>query len=169
MVDRQQIYDAGWFASLPHSIQGLIKQAVFLLERERGLPHSQEVHDHGYVVFPAAKAFEGFLKEYFFNLGLISKKTYYDEYFRIGKALNPDLPKRFRDHEWLTQTVAEVCSPELADTLWRTWRQARNKVFHYRENKSEGISLEEAETKIELIVHAIEAAVACETVAKRDE
>lgn len=168
MIDKDSILDTSWYHSLEIPIRNLIKQSLFLIDRERGLTHTSELHDHGYLVFPAAKALEGFLKSYFYQLGLISKKTFYNEYFRIGKALNPDLPKRFRDQEWLVSGVNTVCGQELADLLWKTWRQARNKVFHFRASQSEGISLEDAEDRVNQILVTIEAAVVCETHFKRE-
>jgi hypothetical protein len=54
------------------------------------------ISDYSFIVAPAAKAYEGYLKEFFFRIGLIDKYTYQSDRFRVGKTLNPSLRfKRF--------------------------------------------------------------------------
>ena len=73
-------------------MRDLVGESYLLLEREERL--NENLHDYSFVVFPMAKAYEGFLKKLFFDLGLINKRQYQGDRFRVGKSLNPNLPTR---------------------------------------------------------------------------
>ena len=90
--------ESGWYHYLEHSMRDLVDQSVILLERERGFKKIV-FHDYSYVVFPAAKAYEGFIKQFLLDSGLLIASQYESRHFRIGKSLNPDLPERYRDEE----------------------------------------------------------------------
>lgn len=151
-----------WFVALPQNVRELLSQAGYLVEREEELFEEGRVVDYGYLVFSAAKAYEGFLKDHLRTLGLINEQVFVDEYFRIGRALNPELPKRFRDEQWLYDDVARLCSEPLARELWDTWKQCRNEVFHYRSWGEEKVSLDTARLKVEMVFTAIRHAQECE-------
>lgn len=99
-----------WFDYLEHSQKDLVIQAYVLLDGE-GEREGDGFHDYSFVVFPMAKAYEGFLKKYFFEVGLITKGAYRSDHFRIGKSLNPDLPLRYRRRDWVVDRLDEVCGP----------------------------------------------------------
>lgn len=154
--------DAGTLAYLTARQKQLWDQAEYLLEREKKEAAHPLLVDYGFLVFSAAKVYEGFLKSFLYQMGFISKTGYYDEHFRIGKALNPDLPNRYRDEEWVFDDVAHLCGRKVADLLWETWRVARNKVFHYAAQNQERLSLDEAEETIARVGEAMGAASGCE-------
>lgn len=87
--------------------------------------------DYAQIVFPASKAYEGFLKMYLFKLGLISKETYRSKRFRIGRSLNPDVYPNQRDEWWLYDDVEQQCGKAVARQLWNAWLDCRNRLFHY--------------------------------------
>jgi hypothetical protein len=164
-------YMDNWLAILTTEQAGLWKQAWSLLEREQGLLENGKADnyiDYGFIVFPAAKVYEGFLKSYFYNMGMISQGSFLSEHFRIGKSLNPDLPKRIRDETWLFDDVSELCGEPTARQLWSAWKIGRNQIFHYNGNGGEhNLSLLEAEERLRVIQAAIQAAARCEMRVKR--
>lgn len=133
----------------------LLKQAVYLLKREKERGENEVVVDYGFLVFTAAKVYEGFLKYYFFQLGLISKQQLHDQHFRIGKALNPDLPKAFRNHTWLYDDLLAIGGDGLAKFLWETWKQSRNQIFHYFPDEASLISIFQAQNLLEMVISAM--------------
>jgi hypothetical protein len=152
--------------------EALWQEAWKLLTLHKGLEEKKpdpEMVDYGFVIFPAAKVYEGFLKSYFYHMGMISKGSYLSEHFRIGKALNPDLPLRFRDETWLYDDVSQVCNELTAKQLWQAWKVGRNEVFHYNGNGGDRyLSLLEAEERLRVIEAAMQAAIRCETRMKRE-
>lgn len=146
-----------WWGFLEEDLQELLNEATLLVKRVG--EWDEHFHDYSFVVFPAAKAYEGFLKKLFLGMGFITKDDYFGKYFRIGKSLNPVLPKRFRDDDWVYDDLVTYCKGnELADFLWNTWKNCRNLTFHWFPNKKNAITFEEAVVKVKRIVKAIDKA-----------
>jgi hypothetical protein len=160
MMKHKQVSLPGgaWRAMMPSHQRLLLEQAWYLVQREQQLPHSPIVIDYSFLVFTAAKVFEGFLKTYLYQLGLISRAAYFSPHFRIGKALNPDLPMKYRDDYWLFDDLREICGEELSLRLWSTWKLARNSVFHYESGGANQLTFEEAQERVEAVVETIETA-----------
>ncbi len=96
--------DKIWWSYIEEDLQELLVASEFLANVVKSwggdLPQGSKVfHDYSFVVFPAAKAYEGFLKKMFLDLGFITNEDYLGKRFRIGKALNPFLEERLRDRE----------------------------------------------------------------------
>lgn len=139
-----------WFQFLDHSMQDLASTSYILLElfnnmiepssREpsltvRGDDKKNQLHDYSFIVFPLAKAYEGFLKKWLFTNRLIDENDYLSDHFRLGKALNPSIEKKFRGRDYVYDKIVANCfDPHLADRLWDAWKQCRNLVFHYFPN-----------------------------------
>lgn len=135
-------------------MRDLVKESYLLLEREEKL--SENLHDYSFVVFPMAKAYEGFLKKLFFDLGLIDKRQYGGDRFRVGKSLNPNLPKRYQ-WDWVYPGLLAKCKgEELPTRMWEVWRQGRNRIFHFFPNHHEFITLAAAAELIEEIAVTME-------------
>ena len=153
--------ESGWYHYLEHSMRDLVDQSVILLERERGFKKIV-FHDYSYVVFPAAKAYEGFIKQFLLDSGLLIASQYESRHFRIGKSLNPDLPERYRDEEWIYGRLEEKCDdrgiPRLGGKMWETWRVGRNLLFHYFPYHENFINLDKAEALLERIFEMMETA-----------
>lgn len=156
-----------WWSYLGEDLQKLLMTSEFLYKVVESwgadLPGGKrEFNDYSFVVFPAAKAYEGFLKKLFLDLKFITEEDYYGKHFRIGKALNPSLSKELRG-DGVYDKIAEYChGPELADKLWEAWKLSRNLTFHWFPNEKNAITLPEAGERIEMIINVIdEAFVGC--------
>lgn len=140
-----------WWDYLDEDLQELIRESTLLIDRVSGW--EETFHDYAFVVFPAAKAYEGFLKNLFLDLGFITSDDFYGKRFRIGKALNPALDRRFRKKEGVYDKVVNYCGgKELADMLWDTWRKCRNVLFHWFPNEKNTIDFNEAKERIDMIL-----------------
>lgn len=138
--------------------KGLIEGGLYLLDDVKKHPDIN-ISDYSYLVFPFAKAYEGFLKKLFLDLGFIKLQIYESDHFRIGKALNPHLEKILRN-ESIYDRITSLCgNNNLADTLWNVWRKGRNLVFHYFPHNLRALQLSEAENIIDEILEVMERAV----------
>jgi len=146
MSSPQLFDDAKKFLS-PHQ-QNLISDVETILQK---VSSSDKVYDYSFFVAPIAKAYEGFLKDFFLKIGIISQDDYESERFRVGKTLNPSLRyKRFS----VFQKLADIHNDgeELAENLWTAWKFGRNEIFHYFPNISKDLTREEAEERIDLLL-----------------
>lgn len=179
-----------WFEYLSEGERDLVVQAYDLLAREKrealrrsGSSHRARsaqgdkvameslatlssdkggFHDYSFVVFPMAKAFEGFLKQVFLEAGLITEATYSGDRFRIGKSLNPALPPRARGIWWLYGPLREQCGEAVPEELWTAWKDCRNLLFHFFPQHKHFITLAEAELRLTQLKEAMAAMLACE-------
>ena len=135
-----------WWNYLKEDLQELMKEATLLVDRVGAW--DEKFNDYSFVVFPAAKAYEGFLKTLFLDLGFISEKAYYGKRFRVGKALNPALERKFRKFSVYDQLVEFCHGNELPNDMWDTWKEGRNLLFHWFPNEKNAIEFEEAKDTI---------------------
>lgn len=148
---------------LDEGMKDLMQESYYLLGREEA--HLQEpgvlpLHDYSFVVFPAAKAFEGFLKKVFFEMGFITKAQYKGDRFRIGRSINPNLPIRYR-WDWVFGKMARFCrGEELPREIWDVWKTARNGVFHFFPGHARFVTLEEAKGLLVRLVETMERVLA---------
>lgn len=147
-----------WWDYLEEDLQELISESTLLIEKVKNW--EERFHDYAFVVFPASKAYEGFLKKLFLDLGLISEREYAGKRFRVGKALNPQLEKRLRARYSVYDKLVGFCAGDegLADVLWQTWREARNLLFHWFPDERNALSFDEAEEKVSMILYAMDKA-----------
>lgn len=118
----------------------------------------EEISDYSFLVFPFAKAYEGFLKGFFLDLGLIRHEEYFSDEIRIGRILNPHYT-----HE-RENVFNRVCGEgkkgnEISHKLWNIWKRGRNLVFHYFPHNYRRLSYNEALDIVNEIVSAMNAAV----------
>lgn len=151
-----KIYEKKWWSYLPEDQKDLLIQSLTLLEREKD--QKTTFHDYSFIVFPAAKAYEGFLKKLFWDLGFINEQEYKSDRFRIGKALNPNLEKHLRIESIYDKLIGFCQDRRLPDFLWQTWKQSRNSLFHWWPKEENFIDLALAEEKLNMIVQAIDKA-----------
>ncbi len=152
-----------WWGYLGRDLQKLLETSMYLISVVQSwgadLPGPEkEFDDYAFVVFPAAKAYEGFLKKMFLDLKFITEEDYYGKHFRIGKSLNPSLPKEIRKEEVYGKLVNYCGGKTLADNLWETWRICRNLTFHWFPNEKNSITLSEAVERVNMIISAIDEA-----------
>ncbi|MDA1079852.1 MAG: hypothetical protein O2840_04165 [bacterium] len=154
-----ELGNASWSSYLLPDVQAQVTTALTLYEREFKSPGT--FADYSFVVFPMSKGYEGFLKQYFYDLGLITTKTYEGKRFRIGRALNPDVRDHQRDEWWLYNDIARLCGDGTARMLWETWLECRNKTFHFFPKQVSRIDLPAAGKCLERLINTMKAAVVC--------
>jgi len=143
-----------WWGFLDGDIKELVSEAALLYEISAKIP--EKFDDYSFVVFPAAKAYEGYLKKAFFKLGFITNDDYAGKHFRIGKALNPSLEKKFRRESVYDRIVGYSGNVQLADELWNAWKTGRNLLFHWFPDERNAISYTEAGERLNMIFDAME-------------
>ncbi len=153
--------NSNWWKYLDPSMQELMSQSMQMVEREEARATMGEAYqDYAFVVFPAAKAYEGFLKKLFLDMGLIVRQQYNSDHFRIGRALSPNLPKRYRSG-WVYGRLAGLCGGnQLPDEMWEVWKKGRNRTFHFFPHRLGNISLAEAKLIVGEIAVTMEKALA---------
>ena len=161
MVDRSS---ALWQYLSTHQ-QELIEDGERLFEE--ALTQTQPLHDYSYLIFPYAKAYEGFLKKLFFDLGFIDEQTYRGERFRIGRALNPSLEKALRYESIYDKLVGYCGGRDLADELWHVWKKGRNLLFHYFPHNVNKLTFAKAQDIRDEMLSAMSQALSSCTVRKQ--
>jgi len=115
--------------------------------------------DYSFLVFPFAKAYEGFLKQLFRDIKFISHLDYISDHLRLGKLLSPNLVNKLGEKS-LYQKIKEKAGVELADKIWHAWKIGRNQVFHYFPHNLKALSFEDAQKIINEILLTMEEAFA---------
>lgn len=150
-----------WWGYLDEPMQDMMRESFTQLayekkQIEQGLPAK---HDYSFIIFSAAKAYEGFLKKMLYDCKLITKQQYFGDRFRLGKSLNPHLPKRYQ-WDWMFEKLTNLCGGENTPLLlWETWKSARNRIFHYFPDHRELITLPQAEELLQRISEAMDASM----------
>ena len=152
-----------WWDYIEKDLQELLVASEFLTNVVRSwgadLPSGSRVfHDYSFIVFPAAKAYEGFLKKVFLDLGFITNEDYFGKRFRIGKALNPFLEDKYRKESVYDKIVKYCGGKTLADQLWNAWTNGRNLVFHWFPEEKKAITFLDSQNKIKMIIRAMDMA-----------
>ncbi len=145
-----------WYDYLEEDLRELIAESFQLID---AVPAWKDgFHDYSFIVFPAAKAYEGFLKKMFFDLKFIGENEYFGTHFRIGKALNPQLEERFRETEGVYDklVVLDDGKKDLGDLLWDTWKNCRNLVFHWFPDEKRAITFDDAKDRVGKVINAID-------------
>ena len=151
-----------WFQFLDDGMKDLVQESYALLELFQKMGPDHDLHDYSFVVFPMAKAYEGFLKKWFYSSGMIDQSAFQSDHFRIGKALNPSLPPKYKDDWYVFDKIKTQCSDlGLADHLWRAWKEGRNLTFHYYSHRGYALTLPDARLRIDQLASAMAAAIAC--------
>ncbi len=143
-----------WWDYLDHDLQELLLQAFDLLRVSSTL---DSYRDYSFIVFPASKAYEGFLKKIFLDMGFITREDYDGTRFRIGKALNPSLEREARNGQWVYEKLEHYCNgKDLPDLLWTTWKECRNAVFHWFPKDARALTRDEAGERLNRVIYAID-------------
>lgn len=146
--------------------QQLVRLAFTLWQREKAT--ESHLIDYSFVVFPMAKAYEGFLKDYLLDLELINKTAYQSRRFRIGRVLNPDIREKHQDELWVYDDVVAICGKDIARQIWEAWLTCRNRVFHYFPGEDERLTLGQSGRYLEQVFEVMQAAVTCSALEKED-
>jgi hypothetical protein len=129
----------------------LLTDTEIVLKR---LEIKDNISDYSFLVSSIAKAYQGFLKDFFLKIDIISEVEYESERFRVGKTLNPSLRyKRFSVFQKLANYHER--GEELAEILWDAWKFGRNEIFHYFPSNYKSLNKSEAEERIDLLLRAM--------------
>ena len=150
--------DSSLWQYMPDEIRGLIEDGELVLNFVYTHHQEDNISDYSFLVFPFAKAYEGFLKRFFLDMKLISKEEYFSDDIRIGRILNPNYIKE------KSNVFERICgksrgSREVSRKLWQVWKRGRNLVFHYFPHNYRRLGYEEALDIINDIVDAMYSSV----------
>lgn len=131
----------------------LIKEGEFLI---KAIIEENKLHftDYSFLVFPFAKAYEGFLKQIFLDVGFISDADYISPHFRIGKVLSPSLVHKLENTS-VYKKIEDTHGKIIADMAWNTWKRGRNEVFHYFPHNIRSLVFQEAREIIDDITRTM--------------
>ncbi len=119
--------------------------------------NSYQFKDYSFLVFPFAKAYEGFLKQLFLDIGFISRLDYISDHLRLGKLMSPNLIMRLGNRS-LYLKIKQSADEKLAEDVWNAWKMGRNQIFHYFPHNLKSVTFDEAEKIIEEIIQTMELA-----------
>lgn len=148
-----------WYTILDDDGKRLIRLSEYLFEREQRL--QSNLQSYSFVVFPMAKAYEGFIKLYLKKTGILHRTDYNDSKFRIGRALNPDISDRHKNEWWLFDDLEASCGKETARDMWNAWVECRNHVFHFFFGQENEMSLATAKKRMVQMSTAMDGAMQC--------
>jgi hypothetical protein len=143
---------------LSQTQKDLIDEGQYLMN-EVIQDHAYRFKDYPFLIFPFAKAYEGFLKQLFKDVGFISHLDYISDHLRLGKLLSPHLIMKLGDKS-LYEKIRLNGSRELAETLWKTWKLGRNEIFHYFPHNIRAVTFDEANRTVGNILETMEIAYA---------
>lgn len=134
-------------------IRDLVEDGEIILNFVFENKEKADISDYSFIVFPFAKAYEGFLKKFFWDIGLITEDDYYGDEIRIGRLLNPN-------YEDNTSVYSKVCGHAkggkiMAQRLWEAWRRGRNTVFHYFPHNFKKLEYDEALDIVNDLINAM--------------
>lgn len=155
MDNIQNRYGVFW-NYLSQNQKDLITEGDYLVD-EVIKHNSYTFTDYSFIIFPYAKAYEGYLKALFKDTGLISHLSYISDHLRLGKLLSPFMASRLGEKS-LYMKIANRSGKELADQIWNTWKTGRNQIFHYFPHNFKAVTFDEAQQIIKGIIQAMEAA-----------
>ncbi len=141
-----------WDYLSPHQ-RDLIREGSYIYQ-EIFADGRYNFQDYSFIVFPFAKAFEGFIKQYLLDMGLITDQQYNSDHIRVGKLLSPE-QNTFTHNDSIYPQLIKKAGKDTADMVWMTWKYCRNQVFHYYPHNNKSLSLIEAKERIQLIVTTI--------------
>ncbi len=143
---------------LSQTQRDLIDEGQYLMN-EVIQDHAYRFKDYSFLIFPFAKAYEGFLKQLFKDVGFISHLDYISDHLRLGKLLSPYLITRLQEKS-LYEKIRINGSRELAETIWKTWKLGRNEIFHYFPHNVRAVTFDEANSTVGNLLQTMEIAYA---------
>jgi hypothetical protein len=141
---------------LSQTQKDLIDEGQYLMN-EVIQDHAYRFKDYSFLIFPFAKAYEGFLKQLFKDVGFMSHLDYISDHLRLGKLLSPHLIMKLGDKS-LYEKIRINGSRELAETIWKTWKLGRNEIFHYFPHNIRAVTFDEANRTVGSILETMEIA-----------
>ena len=154
MIDRESFL----WSYLQPELKELVNDGELLILHAKDADLSTRINDFSFLVFPFAKAYEGFLKKLFLDLGMIHYDDYYGDEIRIGRLLNPHY-KHENHNVFQKMCNHSLEGKNLSKRLWETWKNGRNLIFHYFPHNFKRLSFDQAVNEIDEIVASMGAAI----------
>lgn len=154
-MDKTSDNYAQFWNYLSQNLKDLILEGQYMMTDVLGDRVHFRFKDYSFIVFPFAKAYEGFLKQLFRDINFISHLDYISDHLRLGKLLSPNLISRLGEKS-LYKKIVQNSSKELAEKIWQTWKIGRNQVFHYYPHNFKALNYEEAEVIVNQIIQMME-------------
>jgi len=142
-----------WFY-LSQNQRDLINEGLYLMN-DVIKDNAYHFKDYSFLVFPFAKAYEGFLKQLFRDVKFISHLDYISDHLRLGKLMSPNLMGKLGERS-LYKKIKDKAGVELADKIWNAWKIGRNQVFHYYPHNLKALNFSQAENIIDNILSVME-------------
>ncbi len=136
------IYEQPIWQYFSDTQRDLIREGNYLMEFVE--KQGYQFKDYSFLVFPYAKAYEGFLKQIFLDMRFISHLDYISDHYRIGKFLSPHLVHKLEGRSVYMKLMYAV-DEAFARKLWETWRNGRNQVFHYYPHNIKRLTFQDAD------------------------
>ena len=146
--------ESQFWTYLSQGQKDLLNEGLYLMD-DIVQHQDYQFKDYSFLVFPFAKAYEGFLKKIFREKGLISRLDYISDHLRLGKLMSPNLIGKLGEDS-LYIKIKEQYSQDLADKVWNVWKNGRNQIFHYFPHNVKAISFSEARGICMDIIRTIE-------------
>lgn len=134
--------ESAFWTYLSQGQRDLLEEGLYLMD-DVIKNQAYQFKDYSFLVFPFAKAYEGFLKQIFRDKKLISRLDYISDHLRLGKLMSPNLIGKLGPDS-LYLKIKDQYSQELADQVWNVWKDGRNQIFHYFPHNLKAISFNEA-------------------------
>jgi len=153
-MDKPINQDSSFWKYLSQTQKDLILEGQYLMD-DIILDHAYQFKDYSFLIFPFAKAYEGFLKQIFKDAKLISHLDYISDHLRLGKLMSPNLADRLGDRS-LYYKLVDISDTEFAEQIWQTWKLGRNQILHYFPHNLKAVSISEARTTVNNIIKTME-------------
>ncbi|MFZ6034548.1 MAG: hypothetical protein ACOYUB_00125 [Patescibacteria group bacterium] len=139
---------------LSQNQKDLIREGQYLME-DIIKDNAYQFKDYSFLVFPFAKAYEGFLKQVFRDVKFISHLDYISDHLRLGKLMSPNLLPKLGNRS-LYFKIEQKAGTGLAEKIWDVWKKGRNQIFHYFPHNVKAITFGEATSIIDEIIKTME-------------
>ncbi len=145
---------SGFWFYLSRGQKDLINEGMYLMN-DVIKDKAYHFKDYSFLVFPFAKAYEGFLKQLFKDIKFISHLDYISDHLRLGKLMSPNLVNKLGKRS-LYKKIKDKVGQDLADKIWNCWKNGRNQVFHYYPHNLKALTFDEAEAVTEQILKTMD-------------
>jgi hypothetical protein len=146
--------DSYLWGMMSEETRGLIETGEGVLQFVFDYKDKVDISDYSFCVFSFAKAYEGFLKRLFLDMGFIKPHEYYGDDIRIGRILSPSFAQE-KDNVFYHICNHPGGDSDLSNALWHAWKEGRNSVFHYFPHNFRKLDLDEAYRRITIILDAM--------------
>ncbi|MFO0703384.1 MAG: hypothetical protein U0525_01530 [Patescibacteria group bacterium] len=146
-------FDANFWDYLSPFQKDLIREGSYLYQ-EIFNDNKYSFKDYSFVVFPFAKAYEGFVKQFLNDSGFITRDQYMSDHTRVGLLLCPEL--KADDNRSVYRQISSKYGNITASSMWETWKFCRNQVFHYYPHNNKSIDLNGARERIHMLLITIQ-------------